>query len=133
VGLFLLLTGGLASACSSSPSAPVPPPSSSPEQVARIYPRAAKAEDRDLTAAPTLPRTWNWCDDPQLLDYRDYRSAPSAYFLPASQAGRDQECVRFEINTYGSSDGSMPVGWQPCSLRLVRTSAGWRLRDQGQP
>jgi hypothetical protein len=128
VGLSLLLAGGLASACSSSPSAPVPPPSSSAEQVAQIYLQAAKAEDCDLTAALTLPHTWSWCDDPRLLDYQ---SVNSAHLLPASEAGRDQECVPFEMNTHGSSDGSMPVGWQPWELCLVKTSAGWRLYDQG--
>jgi hypothetical protein len=121
VGLSLLLAGDLASACSSSPSAPVPPPSSSPEQVARIYLRAAKAEDCDLTAALTLPHTRSWCDDPRLLDYR---SVNSADLLPASQAGRDQECVGFYMYTHASSSGWQHEGWQPWSLCLVKTSAG---------
>lgn len=107
----------------------VPDHSASPEQVARVYLQAAKAKNCDLTSALTLHNTWSWCSDPRLLDYR---SVGSAYAVPASEAGRDEQCVGFEMDTHGSSDGSMPVGWQPWSLCLVRTKAGWRLYDQGQ-
>jgi hypothetical protein len=128
VGLSLLLAGGLASACSRSPSAPLPSPSSSPQQVAQIYLAAAKAHDCDLTASLTLAHTWNWCDDPRLLEYR---SVGVGSLEPAKYAGRDERCVPFEMNTDGSSDGTLEAGWGPWELCFVKTSAGWRVYDQG--
>jgi hypothetical protein len=61
-----------------------------------------------------------------------YRSVGKAYFVPASEVGRNEECVPFHMYTHGSSDGTIPTGWQPWQLCLVRTRAGWRLYDQGQ-
>jgi hypothetical protein len=131
-GLSLLLAGGMAACSGSSTSgatAPMPPRSASPARVARIYLQAAKATNCSLTAALTLNHTWSWCRDPRLLDYK---SVGSALFVPASMAGRDEQCVEFEMDTHGSSDGSMPVGGQPWGLCLVKTNVGWRLYDQGQ-
>ena len=119
-------------ACSGTSNAggvSIPPVAASPERVARVYLHAALTSDCKLTAALTLPHTWNWCDDPKLLDYRGVR--PPDY-VPASNAGRNEECVQFEMYTHGSSDGTMPTGWQPWSLCLVKTHTGWRLFDQGQ-
>jgi hypothetical protein len=82
-----------------------------------------------LTAALTLPHTWSWCGNPELLGYR---SGQGPEHVPASEAGRNEECVGFWMDTHGSSDGSMPVGWQPWSLCFVKTHVGWRVYDQGQ-
>ena len=90
--------------------------------------RAAVTGNCKLTAELTLSHPWNWCSDPKLLDYR---SVQSPEHVPASAAGRDEECVPFEMNAHGSSDGSMPPGWAPWGLCFVTTSAGWRLYDQG--
>lgn len=106
----------------------MPRRSASPEQVANVYLRAAKARNCTLTSALTLHHTWSWCDDPRLLGYR---SVGPVYAVPAAEAGRPEQCVGFEMDTHGSSDGSMTVGWQPWGLCLVRTSAGWRVYDQG--
>ena len=131
-GLMLSLASVLA-ACSGTPHASggsVPPAAASPERVARVYLRAALAGDCTLTAELTAPQgTWNWCHDPKLLGYRSVRSPEP---VPASEAGRSEECVPFEMYTHGSSDGSMPVGWQPWSLCFVSTNTGWRVFDQGQ-
>jgi hypothetical protein len=119
-------------ACSGTSRAsgvPAPPAAASPGRVARVYLRAAVAGDCELTAELTLSHTWNWCGDPKLLGYRSVRSPDH---VPASEAGRSEECVAFEMYTHGSSDGSMPTGWQPWSLCLVKAPAGWRLFDQGQ-
>jgi hypothetical protein len=113
---------------STASGASVPSAAASPEQVARVYLRAAVTGDCRLTAELTLPHTWNWCDDPRLLDYRSVRSPDH---VPASEAGRTEECVPFEMDTHGSSDGSMPAGWQPWGLCFVKTPVGWRLFDQG--
>jgi hypothetical protein len=118
-------------ACSSTskaPGVPAPPASAPPGQVAHVYLQAAVTGNCRLTAELTLSQTWNWCDDPKLLDYR---SVQSPDLVPASEAGRNEECVRFEMYTHGSSDGSMPAGWQPWSLCFVTTPAGWRVYDQG--
>lgn len=69
------------------------------------------------------------CRDPRLLAYR---SVGTAQFVPAAEAGVDAECVPFDIDTHGSSHGSMPTGWQPWRLCLVPTDAGWRVYDAGQ-
>jgi hypothetical protein len=130
--LALMPLAGVLVACSSTskaPDVPVPPAAASPGQVARAYLRAAFTGDCKLTAELTLSHTWNWCDDPKLLDYR---SVQSPDHVPASEVGRDEECVPFQMYTHGSSDGSMPTGWQPWSLCFVKTAAGWRVYDQGQ-
>jgi hypothetical protein len=107
---------------------PVPPVAASPGQVAGVYLRAAVTGNCQLTAELTLPNTWNWCGGPQLLDYRSVRSP---YYVPASEAGRNEECVPFEMYTHGTSDHSLPAGWQPWGLCFVKTPVGWRLFDQG--
>ena len=132
-GLVLLCLAGLQVACSGSSQTPgviLPPASASPQQVARIYLRAAVSGNCAVTAELTAPRaTWSWCKDPKLLAYR---CTGSAVHIAASEAGRSEECVQFEMYTHGSSDGSMPVGWQPWSLCFVSTHVGWRVLDQGQ-
>ena len=126
----LTFTGAALVACSSASGASGSPPvAASPEQLARIYLRAARAGDCTLTAALTLPHTWSWCGNPELLGYR---SVQGPEHVPASEAGRNEECVGFWMDTHGSSDGSMPVGWQPWSLCFVKTHVGWRVYDQGQ-
>jgi hypothetical protein len=130
--LILVSAAGVLVACSGTSKASggsAPPAAASPGQVARVYLRAAYTGDCDLTAELTTSGTWSWCNDPKLLDYR---SVGSAYYVPASEAGRNEECVGFEMYTHGSSDGSMPTGWQPWSLCFIKTHAGWRLYDQGQ-
>jgi hypothetical protein len=130
--LTLAALASVLAACSGTPEAPgVPAPSAtaSPGQVARDYLRAAVTANCKLTAELTLPRTWNWCDDPRLLEYR---SVQSPFHVPASAAGRDEECVPFEMDTHGSPDGSMPTGWSPWELCFVKTAVGWRLYGQGQ-
>jgi hypothetical protein len=130
--LTLMSLAGVLVACSSTSKASgvsTPSVAASPERVARVYLRAAVTGNCKLTAELTLPQTWNWCDDPKLLDYRSVRSPEH---VPASEAGRNEECVRFEMYTHGSSDGSMPTGWQPWGLCFVKTPVGWRLFDQGQ-
>jgi len=132
-GLMLLCVAGPLVACSGpsrTPGVLLPPASASPERVARLYLRAAVSGNCALTAELTAPHaTWSWCQDPKLLAYR---SPGSVEHVPASEAGRSEECVQFEMYTHGSSDGSMPVGWQPWSLCFVSTHAGWRVFDQGQ-
>jgi hypothetical protein len=108
---------------------PLPPAATTPVALVSAYLAGAKAGDCSFTRALTQKHTWAWCDDPKLLDYRSVRAAQ---FRPASQAGVDEQCVPFEMDTHGSSDGSMPSGWQPWSLCLNHTDAGWRVYDQGQ-
>jgi hypothetical protein len=130
--LMLACIVGLLASCSAAAKAshdPAPPATASPQGVARAYLSAAYTGNCALTAELTMANTWSWCDDPKLLHHR---SVGSARAVPASEAGRNEECVPFEMYTDGSSDGSMPTGWQPWSLCFVKTSAGWRLYDQGQ-
>ena len=128
---FAMTLAGLLAACGTGnhSTRPLPPESTSPEALVGTYLAAAKIGDCSFTRALTLKSTGNWCHDPQLLAYR---SIEAAQFTPASEVGVNEECVPFEIDTHGSSDGSMPTGWQPWSLCLVQTKAGWRVRDQGQ-
>jgi len=130
--LMLISLAGVLVACSDASNAAgvsIPPVAASPERVARVYLHAALTSNCSLTAELTLSHTWNWCDDLKLLDYR---AVQSPYYVPASNAGRNEECVQFEMYTHGSSDGTMPAGWQPWELCFVKTHAGWRLFDQGQ-
>lgn len=130
--LTLMSVTGVIVACSAhskTSDISAPPAAASPERVGRLYLRAAFTGNCGLTTELTLSHTWSWCSDPKLLDYR---SVGRAYFVPASEAGRNEECVPFQMYTHGSSDGTMPTGWQPWELCFVRTRAGWRLYDQGQ-
>ena len=47
-----------------------------------------------LTAALTTSNTWSWCSDPKLLDFRP---VGEAYLVPAAIAGRNEQCVDFEM------------------------------------
>ena len=129
--LTLACVVGVLTACSAASkgaAVPVPPKTAPPDRVASAYLRAAYAGNCALTAELTMAHTWSWCDDPKLLHYR---SVERAQAVSASVAGRNEECVNFEMYTDGSSDGSMPTGWQPWGLCFVWTAAGWRLYDQG--
>lgn len=125
------LAAGLAacSGTSKGSGGSAPPTAASPERVARVYLRAASSGNCALTVDLTTSMTWSWCSDPRLLRYR---SVGRAYHVPASEAGRNEECVNFEMYTHGSSDGTMPTGWAPWGLCFVRTAVGWRLYDQGE-
>ena len=124
------VTGGMAACASAAKTTiPAPPANASPGHVARVYLRAAVAGDCDLTSELTLPHTWSWCSDPKLLAYR---SVGRPQFDPASDAGRNEECIYFAMDTNGSSDDTIPSGWAPWGLCLAKTHAGWRLYDQGQ-
>ena len=130
--LMLIALASVLAACSAATNAAnvsIPPGAASPEQVAGVYLHAAHTSNCRLTAELTLSHTWSWCNNPNLLDYRGVQSP---YYVPASNAGRNEECVSFEMDTHGSSDGTMPTGWQPWELCFVKTHAGWRLYDQGQ-
>lgn len=82
-----------------------------------------------MTRELTTSHTWSWCRDPRLIDYRSVRPAE---LLPARYAGLDEQEVPFEMNTTGSSDGTIRSGWEPWGLNFVTTPDGWRLYDQGQ-
>jgi hypothetical protein len=130
--LILVSAASALAACSGTFKASggsVPPAAAPPQRVAQVYLRAAFTGDCRLTAELTTSGTWSWCNDPKLLSYR---SVGNAHHVRAPEAGRNEECVSFEMDTHGSLDGSMPTGWQPWSLCFVKTRAGWRLYDQGQ-
>lgn len=126
-----LTCAGLLAGCSAGGhSTPrLPPASTAPVALVSTYLAAAKAGDCTVTRALTQKHTWAWCHDPKLLDFK---AIGAAQFAPAAEAGVDEQCVPFDMDTHGSSDGSMPTGWQPWSLCLVQTHAGWRVYDQGQ-
>jgi hypothetical protein len=67
---------------------------------------------------------------PTLLGYRGVRSP---YHVAASEAGRDEACVSFEMYTHGSSDGAMPTGWQPwaCALSRLPSAGACTTRARG--
>src|SRR5215470_9892934 len=82
------------SAGSKTSGDPAPTSAASPERVASAYLRAAYTGNCALTAELTMAHTWSWCNDPKLLHYR---SVGSAYAVSASMAGRNEECVSFEM------------------------------------
>ena len=96
--LTLTSLAGVLMACSSTPkpsSVSHHPAAASPDPVARFYLRVALTANCKLTAELTLPETtWNWCNGPKLLDYRSVRSP---VHVPAAEAGRNEECVQFEM------------------------------------
>ena len=60
-----------------------------------------------------------------------YRNLEGPVSFTKEQAGRDEQCVSFEMTTTESSDGSIAAGDGPWSLCFVSTDDGWRLYDQG--
>lgn len=111
------------------PQRSLPAASATVSTVAAAYLDAAVRHDCWFTAKLTQDNTWSWCFDPRMKAYRDV-SAPG--FVPASEAGVDEQCVSFTMTTAGSSDGTIVDGQEPWGLCFVRTTSGWRLHDQGQ-
>ncbi len=97
--------------------------------MARARLAAAKKGDCALTKQLTLSRTLAWCDDPKLVDYRNVHPLDGMQTPgPGSPAVR---AITLEINTAGSSDGSLPAGWMPWTFLFTQGPDGWRLYDQG--
>ena len=118
--------------CSSSTSytGPTPTPTTTPDAFTRIYLSAAKDGDcrflRRYTDTSVSVSTF--CADPKVRQFRNIR-AP--IFVSASVAGVDEQDVDFEMNTGGSSDGTIPSGWYDWGVSLRKTKTGWRVHDDG--
>jgi hypothetical protein len=113
---------------SAQPDRPLPPAGATVADVAAVYLDAAVRQDCAFTEALTVGRTLAWCTSPTMTAYRNIE-AP--VLLPKEQAGRDEQCISFEMTTTESSDGSLTAGTRPWSLCFVSTPDGWRLYDQG--
>lgn len=112
----------------SSPDQPLPPARSAVATVAAAYLDAAVRQDCAFTDALTMARTFSWCTSPTMTAYRNLEGPVS---FTKEQAGRDEQCISFEMTTIESSDGSIAAGEGPWSLCFVSTDDGWRLYDQG--
>ncbi|XGX78983.1 hypothetical protein LQK93_01781 [Terrabacter sp. BE26] len=96
--------------------------------VAKAYLDAAVRQYCAFTEALTVGRTLAWCTSPTMTAYRNIEQP---VLLSKEQAGRDEQCVSFEMTSTESSDGSLTAGTRPWSLCFVDTPNGWRLNDQG--
>ena len=112
----------------SEPDQPLPSADAAVATVAAAYLDAAVRQDCAFTGALTLARTFSWCTSPTMTAYRDLQGRLS---FTKGQAGRDEQCISFEMTTTESSDGSIAAGDGPWSLCFVSTDDGWRLYDQG--
>ncbi|ROQ36717.1 hypothetical protein EDF46_3260 [Frondihabitans sp. PhB188] len=111
---------------------PVPAPSAPVRDVALAYLRAATTEDCGLTDALTVHApdgpgtgTFAWCRDPRMLAFSGV-GRPDPTGEPAGDY-----CVPFTMRTTASSDETIQAGTQDWMLCFTRTSAGWRVLDQG--
>lgn len=143
IGVAALIAAGVGAgvAHADQVSAAIPPASASPEQVVRVYLRAAKAHDCAVTEALTVSsgdaRSMAWCghrvqsifsNHPDLLAYRNIRDTSR---VPADETGGTvEDCIPVDItetNMSGAEPGEMD-GWQFC---FIRTPSGWRVADEG--
>ena len=110
---------------------PLPAAGTDVSTVAAAYLDAAVHQDCAFTSALTVHRqghTFAWCTSPTMTAYR---SVGTPVLLPKEQAGRDLQCVPFEMTTTDSADGSLRAGSGPWSLCFTETAEGWRVFDQG--
>jgi hypothetical protein len=112
----------------SQPDRPLPPVGATVAAVAAAYLDAAVRQDCAFTEALTIGRTLAWCTSPTMTAYRNIEEP---VLRPKEQAGRDEQCISFEMTNTESSDGSLTDGTRPWSLCFVSTPDGWRLYDQG--
>lgn len=112
----------------SEPDQALPPANATVDTVAASYLDAAVRHDCAFTDALTLARTFSWCTSPTMTSYRNLQGP---VWFTKEQAGRDEQCISFEMTTTESSDGSIAAGDGPWSLCFVSTDDGWRLYDQG--
>lgn len=113
---------------SSQPDRPLPPAGAPVADVAAAYLDAAVRQDCAFTEALPMGRTLAWCTSPTMTAYRNVEKP---VLVPKDQAGRDEQCISFEMTTTESSDGTLTAGTRPWSLCFVSTADGWRLHDQG--
>lgn len=123
------LWGAATPAIPAASSQTLPTQYSSPKEVAQAYLAAAKNGDCDLTRKLTLSHTFAWCSDPKLNDYRDVHVFGG--LQTPGPGSPEVQAVTFEINTPGSSDGTMAAGWMPWTFLMAKGSDGWRVYDQG--
>ncbi len=100
----------------SEPDQKLPPADATVATVAASYLDAAVRQDCPFTDALTLARTFSWCTSPTMTAYRNLEGPVS---FTKEQAGRDEQCVSFEMTTTESSDGSIAAGDGPWSLCFV--------------
>lgn len=110
------------------PDRALPPAGATVADVAAAYLDAAVRQDCAFTEALTIGRTLAWCTSPTMTAYH---KVEEPVLLPKKQAGRDEQCVSFEMTATESIDGSLSAGTRPWSLCFVSTPEGWRLYDQG--
>lgn len=113
---------------SSQPDRPLPPAGASAADVAAAYLNAAVRQDCAFTEALTIGRTLAWCTSPTMTAYRNIEEP---VLRPKEEAGRNEQCISFEMTNTESSDGSLTAGRRPWSLCFISTGDGWRLYDQG--
>ncbi len=117
---------GALSACSSPE---LPPKSTDPVALTKIYLAAAKAKKCDVTKALTSSRTWAWCTNPTL---QSYTVASKAEVVPFNPGHRKETCVATTVTSKASGEQEPMNGKREWSFCYTKTGDGWRLTDQGQ-
>ena len=117
---------GALSACSSPK---LPPASTGPVALTKVYLAAAKAKKCDVTKALTRSSTWAWCENPTL---QSYTVADKAEVVPFNPGNTKETCVATTITSKASGEQEMMDGKRDWSFCYTKTDDGWRLTDQGQ-
>lgn len=117
---------GALSACSAPE---LPPSSTDPVALTKVYLAAAKAKQCDVTKALTRSSTWAWCENPTL---RSYTVASKAEVVPFNPGNRKETCVATTVTSKASGEQEPMDGTREWSFCYTETGAGWRLTDQGQ-
>jgi len=117
---------GALSGCSSPE---LPPKSTDPVALTKIYLAAAKAKKCDVTKALTSSRTWAWCTNPTL---QSYTVASKAEVVPFNPGHRKETCVATTVTSKASGEQEPMNGKREWSFCYTKTGDGWRLTDQGQ-
>lgn len=117
---------GSLSACSSPE---LPPKSTDPVALTKVYLAAAKAKKCDVTKALTRSTTWAWCENPTL---QSYTVTDKAEVVPFSPGGTRETCVATTVTSKASEEAEPMNGKRDWNFCYTMTGDGWRLTDQGQ-
>jgi hypothetical protein len=121
----VVLLGALAGC--SSPH--LPPESTDPVALTKVYLSAAKSNRCDVTKALTLSSTWAWCENPTL---QSYTVAERSKAVPFHPGGSEETCVATTVTSKASEEAESMDGEHDWNFCFEETGSGWRLADQGQ-
>ena len=117
---------GALSACSGPE---LPPRSTDPVALTKVYLAAAKAKQCDVTKALTRQQHVGVVHEPDAAVLHGCQQGRGVPFNPGN---RKETCVATTVTSKASGEQEPMDGTRDWSFCYTETGAGWRLTDQGQ-